>query len=114
MIERVAARRRMEKKAAPAGGGAGPEVATGGVRVRIVKLYVRTLEQLARLGVRRRPDQTPLEVSARMAPEEAARELTGVFMQARYGPGEPSEADFDRASRSGAAVVDHFRAGGGG
>jgi len=106
-VERVAARRRSEPVAPPASPGEGG--AGSGWEGRIVKTYVRLLNQLARLGVRRRLDETPREFSARLAPRDAAEAVTGHFSRARYGPGGATEADFREASRAGELVLGHFR-----
>lgn len=78
-------------------------------RVRIVKLYVRTAEQLARWGRRRRPFQTPLEFARGLAPAEAATELAELFSRARYGREEMTEAEFDRATRASREILDRHR-----
>ena len=103
----VAARREVEPLPAPP---PPPDVPDPqGWRARIVKLYVRLVEQVSRLGVRREPDQTPREFSRRLLPEGAAAALTDLFMRARYGDRELAEADFDAASAAGTEIIDHFR-----
>jgi hypothetical protein len=77
--------------------------------LRIVKLYLRTADQLAKWGRRRRPFQTPLEFSRTLAPAGSAVELTELFGRARYGREAMSEADFERASRASREVLDHHR-----
>jgi hypothetical protein len=77
--------------------------------LRIVKLYVRTTEQLARWGRRRRSFQTPREYAGTLAPAGAALELTELFSRARYGREELSEADFERASQASREILDHHR-----
>jgi len=77
--------------------------------VRVVKLYCRTTEQLARLGRRRRSFQTPREFAGTLAPAGAALELTELFSRARYGREELSEADYERASRASREILDHHR-----
>lgn len=80
-----------------------------GWRARIVRLYVRLAEQLSRLGVRRRPAQTPREFAQALAPAGAAETLTDLFVRARYGDREPGEADFEAASSATAEILNHFR-----
>lgn len=100
-LQRVAARRRPAEPRPPAfRAGELP-----GWRGRVVKLYVRILEQLAAAGLRRRPGQTPLELAPRLEPRAEADVLTDLFMRARYGPSDLTEEDFERARRAGAAVV---------
>ncbi|HVE38829.1 MAG TPA: DUF4129 domain-containing protein [Planctomycetota bacterium] len=77
--------------------------------VRIVKLYCRTTEQLARWGRRRRSFQTPREYAGTLAPAGAALELTELFSRARYGREELSESDFERASQASREILDHHR-----
>ena len=80
-----------------------------GWRARIVKAYVRLAGQLARLGVRRTPAQTPREFAQALAPAAAAESLTDLFVRARYGDAEPGEAEFHAASAAVAEILDHFR-----
>ncbi len=96
-VEFASARRRSEK----AGGAryAEPPVSMKEWRARIVQLYVKTLEQLAKWGRRRRPHQTPREFARTLAPAGASAEFGELFGRARYGGEELSEADFERASR---------------
>ncbi len=77
--------------------------------VRIVKLYCRTTQQLARWGLRRRSFQTPREYAATLAPAGAALELTELFSRARYGREELSESDYERASQASREILDHHR-----
>jgi hypothetical protein len=77
--------------------------------LRIVKLYVRTTEQLARWGRRRRSFQTAREYAGSLAPAGAAGELTELFSRARYGREALSEADYERASRASREILDHHR-----
>lgn len=78
-------------------------------RSRIVKLYVRTTQQLAKLGRRRRPFQTPGEFARTLAPAGPAAELTELFSRARYGSDEMTPAEFDRATRASREILDHHR-----
>ena len=77
--------------------------------LRIVKLYVRTTEQLARWGRRRRSFQTPREYALTLAPAGAALELAELFSRARYGREELSQADFDRASQASREILEQYR-----
>jgi hypothetical protein len=77
--------------------------------LRIVKLYVRTTEQLARWGRRRRSFQTPREYAGTLAPAGAALELTELFSRARYGREDLSESDYERASQVSREILDHHR-----
>lgn len=105
-LEHPSARRRSEPAAAPARAPAGEGK---GWRGRVVRLYVRTLEQLASWGIRRRPDQTASELASRLEPREPAEALTALFVRARYGPSDLSEEDFREASRASAAILDRAR-----
>lgn len=90
---RPSARRRAETGSP---GPSAPPPPPEGMRGKIVRLYLRLLGQLARRGLRRTLGQTPREFEPRMVPADAAGELTDLFMQARYGPDEPSPSDVDR------------------
>jgi len=78
-------------------------------RTRIVALYVRTGEQLGKWGLRRRPWQTPREFARTLAPAGPAAELADLFSLARYGGGELTEADYDRATRASRDLLEHHR-----
>jgi hypothetical protein len=103
----VEARRRAEKAAGPGYQEAAPSLKEW--RARIVKLYVRTTQQLARWGRRRRSFQTALEFSRTLAPAVPAAELTELFTRARYGAEEMTQADFDQATRASREILDHHR-----
>lgn len=106
-VEYADARRRTEKS-----GGARyvePPVSMKEWRARIVQLYVKMAEQLAKWGRRRRPWQTPREFAATLAPAGSAADLTELFGRARYGREELSEADFERAERLSREILDHHR-----
>jgi uncharacterized protein DUF4129 len=105
--ERVAARRTAEPLRPVAVGGEAPDAQ--GWRARIVKLYVQLGEQLSRLGVRRRPDQTPREFAGALGPEGPAEALTDLFVRARYGDRELGEPDFHAASAAGVEILAHLR-----
>jgi len=78
-------------------------------RSRIVKLYVRTTQQLAKWGRRRRAFQTAAEFARTLAPAGPAAELTELFHRARYGSDEMTPAEFDRATRASREILDHHR-----
>jgi hypothetical protein len=80
-------------------------------RTRIVTLYVRTTEQLAKGGHRRRPWQTPREFARTLAPAGPAGELAELFSRARYGREEMTESDFETASRTCRAILEQQRRG---
>lgn len=66
-------------------------------REKVVRLYLRTLEQLAKWGVPRKPSQTPAEYARRLEPAAEAGALASLFVRARYGADPLSEADFQAA-----------------
>jgi hypothetical protein len=106
-VEKVAARRKPEPAPPPAATvPAGP---VGGWRSRIVRLFLRTAERLGRLGRRRRPEQTAFEYARTLPWPDAARALAELFVRARYGPEEPSEADYQAAVRASRDVLDRAR-----
>jgi len=107
LVARVPARRRSQPVAGTAVGDAAPTEKPWSLRV--VKLYVRMTEQLARLGRRRRSFQTPREFSATLAPAGSAAEVTELFSRARYGPEDLTESDYDRASQASREILDHHR-----
>jgi hypothetical protein len=78
-------------------------------RSRIVLLYVKTAEQLAKWGRRRKSFQTPREFARSLAPAAASAELAELFGRARSGPCELTEADFERASRASREILDQHR-----
>jgi hypothetical protein len=107
LVAHVAARRRSQ----PVSGAPYVEAAPSEKpwSARIVKLYCRTAEQLARWGRRRRSFQTPREYAATLAPAEPALELTELFSRARYGREELSESDYERASRAAREILEQQR-----
>lgn len=76
---------------------------------RIVQLYVRTTDQLARWGRRRQPHQTAQEFARTLAPAGAAVELAGLFSRARYSHETMSREDFETASRASLEILEHHR-----
>jgi hypothetical protein len=70
----------------------------GSTRGRVVAAYLRVLRALAGRGFDRRAAQTPHAIARRAAPSSTElQDLTGLFMDARYGPREPAEDDALRA-----------------
>lgn len=104
---KVAARRETVPGAAPAAASVRPDPQDW--RAKIVRIYVRLAEQLSKLGVRRKPCDTPMEFARSLAPEGAAASLTELFTRARYGDRDLAESDVQAASRAGAEILDHFR-----
>jgi hypothetical protein len=77
---------------------AGPGLEYSGPRERIVRAYVGFLKRAARLGLVRRSHQTPWEFLKRLlVPPVTLSPLTDLFVGARYGHDDPSEADATRA-----------------
>jgi hypothetical protein len=67
-------------------------------RGRVVASYLRVLRALVRRGFDRRASQTPQAIARRAAPVSAElQDLTALFMDARYGPAEPTEDEARRA-----------------
>ena len=101
--QKASARRRSEP--APVGAEAAPEGPLDGWRAKVVRVYVRALEQLARWGVRRTPSQTPAEFARKLEPAADASILTALFVRARYGFEDLSEADLQEAERAAQALL---------
>jgi hypothetical protein len=75
-------------------------------RERIIRAYVRVLARARAVGLRLDTSLTPREIEARLRrPEAALDTLTGLFMDARYGPEEPDGAAVDRAEMAAREVV---------
>jgi hypothetical protein len=107
VIAIVQARRRTEKGSGPGFVETPPSPKEW--RTRIVTLYVRTMQQLAKWGRRRRTFQTAGEFARTLAPAGPATELTELFSRARYGADAMTEGEFDRASRASREILDHHR-----
>jgi hypothetical protein len=76
-----------------------------GARGRIVRAYLRVLSQGPRLGLRLRASLTPRQIAAYLRhPAAAVATLTTLFLEARYGPEEPGEAEA-RAAEAAAGVI---------
>lgn len=79
-----------------------PVVPHAGARGRILRAYLRFLADAARSVARRHPPETPREFAQRLRePGRPIRSVTELFMAARYGPAEPSEADARAAEDAG-------------
>jgi len=79
-------------------------------RGRVIRAYVRFLTRARRRGLRLEPFLTPKEIERRVRrPEGPLEVLTGLFMDARYGPDEPGEETVRRAGEASRAVIDSLR-----
>ena len=77
-----------------------------GARGRVIRAYLRFLGGVAGRRLRRRADQTPLEIAAELRePQTPLGTLTSLFMSARWGPREPSDADARAAEAACASVL---------
>jgi hypothetical protein len=80
-----------------------------GRRGRIVRAYLNLLRGAERVGFPRRPGETPEEFASALGePQEALASATDTFVRARYGPGEPTEADVQAAEGGADAVLGHL------
>ena len=86
------------------------------IRAAVVQAYARSLRLLRRLGLRRRPSQTPLEfltaissdgVATRLA--TALSSLTDLFLVARYSSHPLEQGAADEARRQLAEIRQHLR-----
>jgi hypothetical protein len=60
-------------------------------RGRVIRAYLRFLSRAREAGFRIEPSLTPREIQDRVRrPEDPIDRLTGLFMDARYGPDEPA------------------------
>lgn len=81
-----------------------------GRRGRIVRAYVGVLARAREAGFRSRLSHTPRDIAALLpAPAGPLAALTELFVGARYGPEEPSEAQALAAERAAQAVVAALR-----
>jgi hypothetical protein len=72
-----------------------------GARGRILRVYLQFLAGAARSVARRHPPETPREFARRLRdPSHPLRLVTELFMAARYGHAEPSDADGLAAERA--------------
>jgi hypothetical protein len=76
----------------------------GGLRGRVIRIYLDLCEALARAGVRRRRTWTPREFAVRLEPPEEAARLTELFARARWGPSELAPEDVHAAQAAADAV----------
>jgi len=77
-----------------------------GRRGRIVRAYVDVLARAREAGFRSRPSETPHDIAAHLpAPSAPLGALTALFVDARYGPDEPSEEQAVAAERAGREVA---------
>jgi len=85
-----------------------------GHRGRIVRAYMRFLLRAAGRGLRRRPGHTPAGLAALVGePAATVSSLTGLFLKARYGPDEPTDADARAAEADSEAIAVRWRRTGG-
>ena len=92
--------------------GAPPPREYPGRRGRIVRAYVAVLARARDAGFRLRPSQTPREIASRLpGPAGPLSALTDLFVGARYGPDEPSEAQALAAERAAAELEAGLRRG---
>lgn len=99
----VVASRSLEEPSAPASPPR-PVEEVGGLRGRVIRIYLELCEALARTGLRRRRTWTPREFAARLEPAEAADRLTELFARARWGPSELAPGDVEAARAAADAV----------
>jgi hypothetical protein len=79
-------------------------------RGRVIRAYVRFLTRARRGGLRLEPFLTPREIEGRVRrPEEPLEVLTGLFMDARYGPDEPGDESAHRAEAASRTVIESLR-----
>jgi hypothetical protein len=83
-----------------------------GTRGRIVRAYLRVLSQAPRFGLRLRASSTPGQIAASLRhPAAAVATLTTRFLEARYGPEEPREADARAAEAAAGSILARPRSG---
>jgi hypothetical protein len=91
----------------PAAGG--PRYAPA--RGRVIKAYLRVLARAGEAGLRLERHLTPREIQERVRqPADPLATLTGLFMDARYGPDEPTPLSVQRAEAASRAVCSGLRA----
>jgi hypothetical protein len=74
-------------------------------RGRVIRAYLRFLGQARAVGFRIGPSLTPREIEGRVRrPKAALDHLTGLFMDARYGPDEPAPDTVHEAEAASRAV----------
>jgi hypothetical protein len=79
-------------------------------RRRVIRAYLRFLHRAREAGFRVEPHLTPREIQDRVRrPEDLLSLLTGLFMDARYGPSEPGAEAVRSAEAASHAVCAHLR-----
>ena len=80
-----------------------------GRRGRVVRAYLSLLRGTERAGFPRRPAETPDEFAEALGePREPLEGATEAFVRARYGAGEVSDEDVNRAETGADAVLGHL------
>jgi hypothetical protein len=80
-------------------------------RGRVIRAYLRFLSRARETGLRLEPCLTPREIQDRVRrPEDPLSLLTGLFMDARYGPDEPSAEAVRSAEAASRAVCSQLHA----
>jgi hypothetical protein len=80
-------------------------------RGRVIRAYLRFLSRAREAGFRIDPHLTPREIRDRVRrPEDLVDRLTALFMDARYGPGDPGAEDVRSAAAASTAVCAFLRA----
>jgi hypothetical protein len=75
-----------------------------GARERVIRAYLGVLSRARDAGCELPPHLTPREIEGRVREGAAMRDLTAVFADARYGPGEPDATAVATAVSSANAV----------
>jgi hypothetical protein len=79
-------------------------------RGRVIRAYLRFLAGAGQAGLRLERTLTPREIQDRVRqPEDPLRALTGLFMDARYGPDEPAPQAVLRAEAASRDVCSSLR-----
>ena len=79
-------------------------------RDRVIRAYLRFLARAGQAGLRLERTLTPCEIQDRVRqPEDPLRALTSLFMDARYGPGEPAPQAVQRAEAASREVCSRLR-----
>jgi hypothetical protein len=80
-------------------------------RGRVIRAYLRFLARVGEAGLRLERHLTPCEIEERVRqPADPLRTLTGLFMDARYGPEEPTPEAVRRAETASQDVCSGLRA----
>jgi hypothetical protein len=83
----------------------------GAPRDRVIRAYLRVLSAARKAGLRLERCLTPREIEGRLRrPEEPLERLTGLFMDARYGPDEPDPDAVRRADRASSVICSELHA----